>query len=356
VRPGPALVIAAVLLGAASPAAADPPSGAPDPTAPRLASLAWVRGPGAESCIGPVALSEALARTLGREALAAPARASLAIEGHVERVDSDGSWRATLAVVTQAGEVQGLRELRSAALDCRALDGALALVLALLIEPGAVIGPAHVSPREPALVPVTSLPAPPAPPPAPHAPATIAPSLPAPAPPWRIDAEAGLMGGAGLLPGGAAAGVALDAYFTPPGWPAIAVGGAFWPSRAGGTALGGANFSLGWGSLSLCPIDLEADGNGLRLCFGGTLGAIVAETTGLAPAARKIQLVYSPDVALRYRRQFVGPVTVGAGASLSIPTARPSFYYLDTLGMHHDIFQQGSIGGTVDLTLGIRFR
>jgi hypothetical protein len=58
-----------------------------------------------------VALSQAIAQKLGREALAAPSRASLAIEGHIERADGGGAWRATLAVVSEAGEVQGLREL-----------------------------------------------------------------------------------------------------------------------------------------------------------------------------------------------------------------------------------------------------
>jgi hypothetical protein len=344
--PGPALALAAALLGAASQAAADPPPAAGDAPVPRLASLAWVRSPGAESCAGPLALSQAIAQKLGREALAAPSRASLAIEGHVERVDPGGTWRVTLAVVSEAGEVQGLRELRSAAPDCRALDEEIALVIALLIEPGAVIGPA------PASTPVPSVPSA-----APPAPLPAAPPAPLPpAEPWRIDAQAGLIGGVGgLLPGVAAAGIAVGAHLTPPRWPALEVGGAFWPSRTAVKASVGASFSLGWGSLSICPLDLKGAANGLRLCLGGALGALVADTVGLSPAARKDRWVFYPDAALRYQRRIFGLLTVSAGAGLLVPIERASFYYLDASGMRQNVFQQGPIAGTLDLAVGVRF-
>lgn len=349
-RRGIAPVTAAVLI-AAAPARADP-AAAGDPPAPRLASLAWVRAPGAESCIGPVALSQAVAQKLGRDAIAAPSRSSLAIEGHIERVD--GAWRATLAVVTEAGEVQGLRELRSEAPDCRALDEAIALVMALLIEPGAALGPAHGAPPPPA--PATPRPAPAAPPAAPSPPVVTTPSVPPPpVEPWRIESAVGLVVGVGLLPGEAATGVRGDVRITPPGWPAIEIGGAYWPSRPGGTGTVGANFSLGWGSLSLCPTLLEGDGNGLRICFGSVLGALVADTTGLSPPAHKDQLVFYPDLALRYQRLLVGPLTVSAGAGVLIPTERPTFYYLDTSGQRQNVFQQAPLAGTFDLALGLRF-
>lgn len=306
-----------------------------------------MRAPGAESCVGPIPLSEAVARKLGREAFAKPSRASLAIEGRATRADPGGLWLVTLTVRSNAGEVQGVRELRSAEPDCRALDEEIALVIALLIEPGALLGAAP----KPAGPVAQDAPAPEAP--APRAPAP-APAPEAPPQPWRLDAEAGVIGSLGLLPGTVAGGVAVRAHVVPPGWPALEIGGAFWPPRTTGAPVGAA-VSLGWGSLGVCPVGVEEESYRLRLCLGGVVGAMVADSIGLSPAARKAQAIFGVAAELRFRRRIVGPLAASAGVGVLYPTVRPQFYYLDTSGAQQDVFQPGSFAGTLDVALNLSF-
>jgi hypothetical protein len=255
-------------------------------------------------------------------------------------------------VVNEAGEVEGLRELRSAAPDCRVLDEEIALVIALIIEPGAGLGaPPAPSPAPPR---VSSAP------PRPVAPvaATPAPAVPEPLlppQPWRFDAGAGVAGGVGFLPGVGVAGIAVHAHFTPPHWPALEVGGALWLPREAGTSSGGGTFSMGWGSLAVCPLDLTLGASGLRLCLGGALGAIFASPTGLLPGARQEQTVFSPQATFQYRRRLLGPLFASAGLGLLVPTARPSFYFTDLRGQREDVFQAAPVAGTLELGLGVSF-
>jgi hypothetical protein len=334
---------------------ATPSRAVADPPTPRLASLAWVRSAGAESCIGPAALSEAVAKKLGREAIATPSRANLAIEGHIERVSAGGPWRATLAVVSETGQIQGLRELHGAEPDCRTLDESLALVIALLIEPGAILTPEPRLPEAPPSPLAT-------PPPFPAVPlrpvltseAPVVEPKPAPsAQRWPFAVGAGVLEGIGLLPGAAFPGIALVARFTPPRWPEIELDAAYWTPRSSGTP--GAAFSLGWGSISLCPLVLVAGANELRLCPAVVFAGLVAQTTGLAPTLTTARFVFYPEVTFRYTRRIFGPLMASAGASTLVPTERASFYYLDAAGTRRDVFQQSPIAGTFDLAVGVGF-
>ena len=326
-----------------------------DPQAPRVASLAWIRSHGAEACIGPRALSASVERKLGRDAFAAPLHASLAIEGHIERDGSTGRWRAVITLLGETGEVLGVRELGSAEPDCRALDDELALVIALLIDPGALIQP---------ILPAIASSAP-GPSPAPLAaplPARLVPLvsfLPQPCPqpiapsaPWRFEGSGGAIGGMGVLPG-MAVGVIAKLRVTPPRWPTIELGGAFWlPDRRVIGAVG-ASFSLGWGSLMVCPLGLGAAGNRAELCVGGLAGSLRAEGVGLESSSPSEQPELDVGTELGYRRRLIGPLTVSLGLALFVPIVRARFYYADSHGQRRDLFQQAPIAGTLEATVGL---
>jgi hypothetical protein len=327
--------------------------GAPDaraepPPAPRTASLAWVRAPGAESCIGPRALTAGIEAKLGRQAITVPARADLAIEGRAERLGPVGPWRIAIAVVGEAGEVLGLRELGTEAQDCRTLDDEIALVIAVLIEPGAALpmptpAPAPRLPAPPPLPPLPPLPCVPGPLPAPPSPPPL---------PWSAGAEAGVIGGIGMLPS-AALGVAFRGRVTSPRWPSFEVGGAVWIHQAAAPGPVGATFTLGWGSLAVCPLEVERSGNGLRLCLGGVAGALRADTVGLSPPQHLEQLVLDVDAEVRYRRRLVGPLVASAGFGLLVPTRRDQFFYVDAAGVRRDVFRMTAVAGSAEVTLGV---
>jgi hypothetical protein len=148
-----------------------------------------------------------------------------------------------------------------------------------------------------------------------------------------------------------AGGIALGMHVTPPRFLPIELGGAFLPPRTSGTP--GASFFLNWVSLALCALDLKRGDNGLRICAGGAIGALVADPAGLSSAPREDRVVFYADGVLRYQRRIVGPLAVSAGLGMLVPTERAVFYYMDASGKHRDVFQQGPIAGTLDLSVGL---
>ncbi|MFT3767689.1 MAG: hypothetical protein QM820_19715 [Minicystis sp.] len=172
-RGGAAAAILALCLGAPRGASAEEPR-AP---AARTLSIAWTRGAGAESCIAPDALRAAVGAKLGREVLAAPPRADLAVEARVE-LRAAGRWRAVITRVGAKGETLGLRELTSDAPSCRAFDDEITLVVALLLDPVAALAPATPQVASPAPAPAPDA-APAAPP---EQPWSVAPPAPLPRP------------------------------------------------------------------------------------------------------------------------------------------------------------------------------
>ncbi|HEX6240181.1 MAG TPA: hypothetical protein VFZ61_04790, partial [Polyangiales bacterium] len=107
-----------------------PSRGAAQP--PVRPALHWSRAPEAESCIGPHALALRVTALTG-PVLVEPTTAELSIEGHILRLP-DGQFEARLNATTRDGAQRGARSLKQAG-DCRQLDDALTLVIALMIDP-----------------------------------------------------------------------------------------------------------------------------------------------------------------------------------------------------------------------------
>jgi hypothetical protein len=322
-------VLAATLLFSVS-AGAEP--------ARRTSSLGWTRLPGAEGCVPPRALAQAVERRLGRAVLAPASQADVAVEGHIERA-GDG-WRATITLTDAAGAPLGRRELGSQAADCRAIDDDLALVIALLIDPTAALAP---PPRPPPPVDV--------PPPLPAALPAPAPPAPPPSPPaWRFGAAAGAAVGFGLLPR-VAVGFAARAHLVPPRWPSIEIGGAVWPGNMESAGGAGATFSLAYGTLAVCP-GATAAGVFFSGCVGAQVGVLHVGGLGLPLAYQQDQPVFDVTVEARARRRIVGPLLISGGVGLVVPVRRDRFYYLDAQGTARDVFQMAPLGGVIDVGLG----
>jgi hypothetical protein len=99
-------------------------------------ALHWSRAADATSCIDPQQLALRVTALTGPVLVAASA-ADVSIEGHVERLPS-GSFRARVTSTSRGGAQRGERTLEQDG-DCRALDEALAFVIALLIDPDLVL-------------------------------------------------------------------------------------------------------------------------------------------------------------------------------------------------------------------------
>ena len=331
-------LLAAALVVAVAPARADIPP-------PRTSSLAWVRLPGAEACIDMRSLAEAVERRLGRPAFVTPTRGDLAIEARIAPVQNAEGWRATILVVDAKGQPLGQRALQSDRADCHAIDEELELVMALLIDPSAALSPPVALAVPVSLAPPVALAANACPPPAS--------SSPTPAQPWRGGAEAGTVAGLGLLPSSIAVGLQIRAHVAPPRGPSFELGGALWLDSTVRTTHAEPAFSLAYGWLSVCPVDVNVRGSALSACLGAQLGSLRVSAAALPSVYRQEQLVFSLAAEGRLRRRIAGPLFLGLGLGLAVPTVRDRFFFTDGAGTRHDVFQASPIAALLDLGLGI---
>lgn len=348
----PALLLATGLALTAAPAAAG--------ETPRSSSLTWFRQAGAETCAGPRELAQAVDRQLGGAVLVSAAQADVLIDGKIEPIRSGQGFRAHLTLTDPGGVVLGTRDLESPSRDCHALDEQLALVIALLIDPDAALGPTSTSPSAPSSS--SPIAAPIAPPPSsppprlrPAPPVTPAiPPPPAPSPPWRQSIGLGAVVAAGLLPG-VGAGLSLRAEVTPPWFVPIELGGVVWGSARAESAGRGADLSLSWGVLSLCPLTWEGALTRLRGCAGAAVGALRAQGFGFASSSTREDVVAELVLGARVTRRLVGPLQVGLGLALLAPLQRARVFSVDASGTEHDIFLAAAVAGMLDGEIGLAF-
>jgi hypothetical protein len=337
-----ALLTAAALAGGASRAAAD---GSPA----RTSSLAWIRMPGAESCIDARALSQAVELRLGRAAFVVPTRGDVAIEARIERLYDPDAWHATITVFNETGARTGLRELRTDRAECRAIDEELELVIALLIDPSAALAP-PIAPGTPAPLPFTPVAARPAEAPQPL---QCPPPPPSPSEPWRVGVAAGPIVGFGLLPSAVGVGLAIHARLAPPRGPSFELGGSLWADSTVQISSGDRSFSLAYGWLSVCPVDLALGGNTLSACLGAQLGSLRVGAVGVPSKYYQEQLLLDVAADAGVRRRFIGPLFGRLGLGIAVPTRRDRFYFTDAAGARHEVFQASPVTGLADLALGL---
>ncbi|WP_437935108.1 hypothetical protein [Sorangium sp. So ce341] len=336
-------LLAAALVAAARPARAS--------SGEQTASLSWVRLAGAEACVAARALAQAVEARLGRAALVSAARADLTIEGRVEP-GASGGWRAVIAVADADGALLGTREIATASPRCGAIDDELALAIALMIDPSAMLSPG---------APPAPPPPPPPPAPAPSQPQVIVqrilipvpPPAPPPPAPWRVEVGAGPLFGLGLLPSPGAA-AAFRARLTPPRFWSFEVGGAVWFPNEAITGASSTRFSWGEGFVSACPVSL---GSATRLsaCAGARLGALRVGGLGFGVDRADERLTAGGALDVRLTRRLVGPLTAGGGFGLIVPLVRDTFFYVDAQGRDREIFQMAPLAGTADVLLGVDF-
>ena len=298
------LVVVLALLASAPDAAADTPRHA----------LRWARAPGADSCIDQDGLSAAVEQRLGRRVFTRAEQPAVVIEAQV----SPG-WHVAIAVRGADGSSIGERVYDEPAPDCRALDEALVLVIALIIDPNAALA----EPRPPS-----------APPP--------------PREPWRFGVGASVLVGAGIMPGvslGAALYVAIDA----PVLPAIEVRGSAWSEDETRDQDQGGRFSALAGGVSvrvpLWKLDLGAGLELARMSGSGIGFDRVQEARALVPA-----ITVDPRFSIRITDR----ARVVAGITLWIPLVRPRFTF-EQGGQDLLVFQPSPVGGWLHAGAVLRF-
>jgi hypothetical protein len=326
----------------------------------RAATLQWVRMPGAESCADGLALSRAVDAKLGRAVFTAPSAAMLVVEGRTER-DAEG-YRAVVHLVDEAGNELGSREVRSSQSDCKELSEAVAVVLAVMVDPdGALAAAPVVTPATPAEAPA------PVPPPAPvvtkeREPVSPprGPACPIVAPPVRPEADAAAFArvSLGQLPRPAiGAGLSFELSF--PGWGGARLEAAGFRDQArelDALPGAGARLRMIYAGLGLCP--LYASNRRMRFsgCVGAQAGVLQSRSYGLDTGARdSTDVIVTGEGAGRYSLRLGKGVALYVGASLLVPIVRPLYEARRADGTKETLFEPNAIAGAFDLGIGSHF-
>lgn len=309
---------------------------AEDLPGPRV-HLRWDLAAGAEACISAAELVSAVESRLEQPVFTSEAEADLLIEGRIEATSEVVGYRGLIVTRRKDGSRLGNRELRSDGHDCRKLDGALALAIALTIDPDPVT---RAEPPPPVIT---------------RTPPAMTVELPGHSPrPWRFGGDLSAVMGFGILP---SADVGLRAELTvqPPRWPAIEIGGSVWLERETRTDTRGARLSLWTVGASLCPLTYRRQSVSLGGCVGAQAGQLRAEGIGFDENQRRSEAIAYGVGSSRLDVPLAGTASLRIAAAMWIPFARPRFFYEDSSAVRHDVYQPPHLAGVLALGLHAAF-
>jgi hypothetical protein len=271
--------------------------------------LAWNRAPGAESCIESRELVDKVEAVVGRGAFVPAGRGSTVVVGTVGPAPAGGGWFAVVEARI-AGVTATRRELGVDASDCRQLDEAVVLVVALMADS------AEGQP------PVLRIPATPEPP-------SVG---------MGLDVAIAL----GMLPG-AAVGLGLASEITiPPMWPIALWTHAWLPSLAlqgdAGGRLGA--WTLGAG---ICPVAVTRRRWTFAGCLGASGGAIDSNGVDLDVPESKTLGFAEGEIRAGFRARIAGPFFAGVDLGAGVPFTRYAFHYTQADGTVHDVFHTAAV-------------
>ena len=320
------------------------------PVGPRTSDLSFVRLPGAEDCIASRELAAAVEERLGRSVFVSAARADVTVEGRVERVDDPAGWRAVIVLSDADGEVLGERELTAEGDDCAALEDPLVLVVAVMIDPDAALGPREgerdVEPEEPE----------PTEQPEPEIREVVRTErvevpVEREAPGWHVELDGGVGVAVGALPGVAPLWVG-SVYAEPPSFIGVELELGLLPWATESAQDGGeATFAMGYAGILLCPLRWKPSAWSLGACAGVHLGA--TRVTGDGIEASPEERVTAEVVArLRVAWQVASWLSILARPTVVVPIRREPWEWR-TAGGSEELFEPWPVGGRVDLGVGI---
>jgi hypothetical protein len=279
--------------------------------APAL-EIAWSQAPGGETCIDRRELVAKVESVVGRGAFAPAGEGATVVLGSVGPASAGHGWVAVVEARV-AGATATRREVRVDTSDCRQLDEAIVLVVALMADS---TSEAESRPL------VLRLPAP-------RAPASVG---------IGLDVAASF----GMLPG-VAVGVGLASEIQiPPVWPIILWTHVWLPSQAleGGSGGRLGAYTVGVG---LCPLSLEEPRWALAGCLGASAGVIDSSGVALDVSETRSLAFAEGEIRARMRVRIAGPVFVGFDLAAGLPVTRYAYRFTQADGTVHDVFQTAPV-------------
>jgi hypothetical protein len=296
---------------------------------PPAIELAWMRGQGAESCIDGVELSQRVQATIGRPVRAvstshdgeegAPEAVEV-LDGSVVPLPS-GGWIAVVDVRgAQAASLR--REVTLDAPDCRALDEAIVLVVALMAD--------APLPRPPALV-----------------------------VPLRRASVALAMGpdvafASGMLPGVApGVGLSIDVGF--PRYWHLAAWAHAWPFDQALEGTSGARLAAWTFGVGPCVGPTIHDRVTVFGCIGVSTGVVYASGVGLDLSQSGSTAYFQGEVRAGGRARLWGPLSLRLEGGLGVPTTRATYFFTNNGADAHEVTVFRTAAVVPLIRLGLEF-
>ncbi|MGA3119651.1 MAG: hypothetical protein ABSF69_02680 [Polyangiaceae bacterium] len=326
--------------------------------------LVWVLGERTEGCGDGATIARRVAERLGRDVFSDTARRS--IEGVIQHEGEH--WDVHLYVRAADGSLAGSRYLTSTSADCAALDAAVTLAVALVIDPDAAsrtasqrerTRPASLTPSPP---PAGAAAAAPVSPPAgfaavaaptvsvarPTASPTT-PNVPAISPGSSLSVTARALVAAGVLPA-AAAGAAFSAE-GPSGRPVEGSAGVvYWPEVRTSSREFAFGLTAGW--LGACARPWQAFRATVSLCGKVYVGAIHSVVYALEPTEPGDRIWTGAALSLAARLRLVGPLVAELGGEMLVPVTRQRFKVQGPSGSAL-VFQEWAAAGLGFVGVGV---
>lgn len=360
-------------------------------------ALSWVRESGAESCITSIELAKQVEALLGRLIFVSASEAELVVEGYVRPNDTVG-FTAKLVVSDSSGKTLGSRDLATDQPDCKTLNEALVLVIAVTLNPKSGLAASSMLPPEssslldalfaaeptepdPKLLdlkissadssgptraeqkkPVTdrkqSTPVKQDKPvsPSENSDTEYLSALPE----QRSTVAFGASGvtGTGLLPDLNFGVAALFRLMLPEIWP-IEISGTFWLPNQGSLNQSGSKsrtIELVHAGPSICPLNWHWKRFSSVGCVGAQFGVIRAKTVGLYDnSGSTTKPVINFDLSASFEVEVFGHFFPRLAVRAALPTLQHNFRYFDQIGVSRELFFMSQIGLITELGLALKF-
>jgi hypothetical protein len=349
--------------------------------------LNWVRETGAEKCITSVELAKKVEHILGRPVFVSASEAELVIEGYVRPKKGRG-FVAKLAVVDAAGRWLGSRDLVIDQVDCSALDEALALVIAVTINPqSGLAGESILSPEMAAMldglfsqdatevamdeqIAPSTRPKPTERRPKPmHSDSGLQTNKPKTAPGAALRSKGiarastfyfylGGMVGVGLQPG-IAPGIDAEVAFETKDLFRMGVRATLsFPTEAKveGNAEKKAGFRLFYLTPLVCPFSTNIGPHSISGCAGIMAGAIQSRPAGFDVSGKKTtKFVLNPTFEFRLKWALTDYLSPRLAVAAALPLIQHAFIYRSQAGETIELYRMGQIALNAELGLEVKY-
>jgi hypothetical protein len=277
---------------------------------PAVVELAWNRSPGAEGCIDRATLGDKVEQIVGRGVFARD-RADATIRGTIGPGPGGRGWLAVVEARSE-GTTTLERELTLSAADCRELDEALVLVVALMVDSSEKRAP---------LV------------------------LPAPAERTAVAIGPEVVVAYGMLPGAGLGLGLVSEVRVPPVWP-MTLSTHFWPTWPSSQALlggSGGQFGAWTVGVAICPLTSAHPDWTAYGCASGAGGVVYSTGVQLDISFSTTRPYAQAGLLAGLRFRLAGPLFGSLEIEGAVPFSHDSYSYTQNDGTMHRVFQTAAV-------------